>query len=179
MGGPDPAIHVTHARRSTSAPRAAPRDGRAGNGFFSFPRQSPGMRSSSRVRLAAPVEAPAFLLVGGLGFLVDLGLTLALAPVLGAFAARPPAIAIAVLATFALNRSLTFRAGGGRVRAQLPRYLAACAASQALNYAVYSVVLALAGTRPPVMVALAAVAGSAAAAGLTFLLAKKWAFAAP
>lgn len=136
-----------------------------------------------RVRLAIPTETPAFLLVGGLGFLVDLGLTLALAPLLGAFAARPPAIALAVLATFALNRSLTFRAGRAGVRAQLPRYLAACAASQAFNYAVYCLALALAallaGRQGPAIVTLAAVAGSAAAAGLTFVLAKKWVFAAP
>jgi putative flippase GtrA len=140
------------------------------------------MRSSSRVSLSVPAEAPAFLLVGGLGFLVDLGLTLALEPMLGAFAARPPAIALAVLATFALNRRLTFRADGHGVRAQLPRYLAACAASQAFNYAVYCFVLALAallGRQGPPVVALAAVAGSAAAASLTFVLAKKWVFAAP
>lgn len=134
------------------------------------------------VSLAAfPAETPAFLLVGGLGFLFDLGLTLALAPALGAFAARPPAIALAILVTFALNRRLTFRGRKAGVWTQLLRYIAACAASQAFNYAVYCLLLGLAllaGWQGPAIVSLAAMAGSAAAAGLTFVLAKKWVFAA-
>ncbi|HEY8579090.1 MAG TPA: GtrA family protein [Beijerinckiaceae bacterium] len=149
------------------------------------------MRSRSSVASPASsgpwsprLEAPAFLVVGAIGFAVDLSATLALTQAAGLAPAlaRAPALGLAVLVTFALNRALTFRcASGDGLVGSFLRYLVVCAASQGVNYAVYILALALgaaAGAAGAGLVAGAAAAGSVTAAGVTYLLAKHWAFAA-
>jgi putative flippase GtrA len=119
-------------------------------------------------------QVPTFLIVGALGFCVDVGLTVALADGLGLspYVARPPAVIVATMATFLLNRAFTFRAIGGDWRRELARYLVVVASGQALNYAVYAAALAffaLAGLPPgPAAIAAAIGCGSGAAMFLTF-----------
>lgn len=99
-----------------------------------------------------------FLLVGGIGFVVDAGLVYLLTshgtpPV----AARVPAISAAILTTWLLNRSFTFRVSARRSRAELARYIIVALSSAALNFGLYSV-LTLLGVAPVAAVALATAA---------------------
>jgi putative flippase GtrA len=89
-------------------------------------------------------QIPTFLGVGILGFCVDLGITVALAKglSLSPYLARPPAVIIATLVTFLLNRAFTFNATS-YWPAELARYLVVVSSGQALNYAVYASALAL------------------------------------
>jgi putative flippase GtrA len=128
-------------------------------------------------------QVGSFALVGGLGFAVDLAVTLALtqgadlAPV----AAKPGGILCGLLITFLLNRRFTFRARRPDVARQFRRYALACAAAQGTNYATFSLVVwTLAAAAPDLSTAAsvtaAAVAGSGLSAGVTFTLAKFYAF---
>jgi putative flippase GtrA len=89
-------------------------------------------------------QIPTFLGVGILGFCVDLGITVALAKglSLSPYLARPPAVIIATLVTFLLNRAFTFKATS-HWPAELARYLVVVSSGQAVNYAVYACALAL------------------------------------
>jgi putative flippase GtrA len=119
-------------------------------------------------------QIPTFLIVGALGFCVDVGLTVALANGLGLspYLARPPAVVVATMATFLLNRAFTFRAIRGDWRGELARYLVVVASGQALNYAVYATALALFAltglSATPTTIAAAVACGSGAAMFLTF-----------
>jgi putative flippase GtrA len=119
-------------------------------------------------------QVPTFLIVGALGFCVDVGVTVILANGVGLspYAARPPAVFLATIATFLLNRAFTFRVAGGDWRGELARYIVVVASGQALNYAVYAGALALfALTRlnpGPAEIASAVACGSGAAMFLTF-----------
>jgi putative flippase GtrA len=119
-------------------------------------------------------QAPAFLIVGALGFCFDACLTVTLASGLGLspYIARPPAVIIATLTTFLLNRVFTFKSVGGDWRVELARYLVVAASGQALNYAVYAGALALFAVTGhisgPAPIAAAIACGSGAAMVLTF-----------
>ena len=84
-----------------------------------------------------------FVLAGGTGFAVDAGLThllIAMTP-LGPFAARIPAIAAAMAATWFLNRTLTFGQSSTSLAAEGFRYWAIGVTAALLNYTVYSLLI--------------------------------------
>lgn len=98
-----------------------------------------------------------FLVVGAIGFVVDAGLVFVLtAAGLSAFVARVPALAAAILATWLLNRTVTFRVAAPRSREELTRYTVVALSSAALNYALYAGLVAL-GMWPVAAVALATI----------------------
>jgi putative flippase GtrA len=125
-------------------------------------------------RAALARQIPAFAAIGGLGFCVDAGLTVAIAAGLGAspFLARIPAVVAATIATFLLNRTFTFAARGFWVH-ELGRYVLVAASGQAINYAVYAAVLTtierLGLGLAPGLIAFAVGCGAGAAMFLTFL----------
>ncbi len=80
-----------------------------------------------------------FALVGLLGFVIDTGLTLGLerGAAWPAFAARPPAIVSAMLATWWLNRGFSFRVDAPL--SSLGPYALVVAVAALLNYALFLV----------------------------------------
>lgn len=86
-----------------------------------------------------------FAVIGGVGFVIDAGLTLLL---IGAgvspFLARVPAIAIAMTFTWLANRRLTFKVKAARTPAEAVRYAGVAISVGVLNYLIYSA-LTLAG----------------------------------
>lgn len=118
------------------------------------------MKESSRRFLA-------FCMVGTLGFLVDLGVLYAAAPLVGWYLGRVVSFVAAATATWLLNRRYTFadspaNAAEGRW-GQYLRYLASMLGGAAVNYGVYAATLAfLAVPHAPAWgVALGSVAGLA------------------
>ena len=98
-----------------------------------------------------------FLIVGAIGFVVDAGLVFLLTGAgFSAFLARVPALAAAILTTWLLNRTVTFRVAAPRSRAELTRYAMVALSSAALNYALYAGLVAL-GMWPVAAVALATI----------------------
>jgi len=99
-----------------------------------------------------------FLLVGGLGFVVDAGLTLALIHIgWSAETARIPAIAAAMLLTWLANRLFTFRVAHKGSMGELARYVAVALAAACFNYAIYRLLLGQGlGPLPAIVVATAA-----------------------
>ncbi|MFN8722446.1 MAG: GtrA family protein [Rhodospirillales bacterium] len=88
-------------------------------------------------------KAPRFAGVGAIGFAVDAGLFFALTLALGApaVAAKAGATSVAVVVTWALNRTLTFRtAGQGGRGAEFLRYGAASLAGALSNLAAFVLV---------------------------------------
>lgn len=86
-----------------------------------------------------------FALAGGLGFLVDASLVQGLVGLAGMdpYLARIPAVAAAILTTFAYNRAITFAdRRGPRMLAEFGRYVLSCSAGLVANYAAYAAVLA-------------------------------------
>jgi putative flippase GtrA len=73
-----------------------------------------------------------------------------------ALVARIPAITTAMIATWLLNRSLTFRISAPRSGGELARYVAVALCTAALNYALYSV-LVLIGVPPVPAVAISTI----------------------
>jgi putative flippase GtrA len=83
-----------------------------------------------------------FILVGGLGFVVDLGFTTFLIwSGVSPFYARPPAIAIATLVTWLANRTFTFDVKEGKSAGEAMRYALTALAAAAVNYAIYSLLV--------------------------------------
>jgi putative flippase GtrA len=80
-----------------------------------------------------------FSVVGTLGFVVDAGVLQILISFggLGPILARAISIPTAVLATWLLNRTFTFRSDGPAL-ASLVRYIAVSIAGAAVNFAVYT-----------------------------------------
>jgi putative flippase GtrA len=128
-----------------------------------------------------------FSLVGAAGFFVDTGLTLAFADAFGisGYVARVPAIIVAVVATWFLNRTWTFRSKDPRVIGEFARYGLASAITSVFNYAIFCGVLALlayqgiAQDTDRLSIGAGMIAGSGAAAVLNFILSKFFAFARP
>jgi putative flippase GtrA len=118
-------------------------------------------------------QVPAFIIIGALGFCVDAGFTVLIASGLGAspFLSRPPAVVVATVATFLLNRAFTF-GGRGHWGSEFGRYIVVAAGGQALNYAVYAAALmasaALGFERSPALIALSVACGAGSAMVLTF-----------
>ena len=98
-----------------------------------------------------------FLFVGGLGFLVDAcGTWLLVRAGLSPFAARVPAIATAIVVTWLLNRTLTFRVDAPRSSRELARYATIALSTALMNFILYSV-LVLLGVHPVVAIACATI----------------------
>lgn len=86
-----------------------------------------------------------FLLVGGTGFGIDVGITMVLIGLTGnAWLARIPAIATAMFFTWMLNRSFTFSVKSRRTSREAVRYLAVALLMALGNYVVYGILLKLA-----------------------------------
>ena len=153
---------------------------------LSFKASDAPLRSmQSKNALARQIGA--FSLVGAAGFVVDAGLTLALSDAFGisGYVARAPAIVAAVVATWFLNRTFTFRSKDPRVIGEFARYGLASMVTSVFNYVIYCGALALlvqeGFAQDPDRSAIGAgiVVGSAAGAALNFLLARFFAFAGP
>lgn len=106
--------------------------------------------------LALVGRLAAFVFAGGIGFGVDMLGTLTLINFgLHPYLARAFAIAAALLATYAINRGVTFRAqashtGSGLAR-EGARYVAVGLATSGLNWAVFALALAIApGLHPAI-----------------------------
>jgi len=94
-----------------------------------------------------------FVVVGCLGFVVDAGVVFVLyetgvSPVV----ARIPALAAAILTTWTLNRTLTFRVNAPKSRNEVLRYVAVALSAAALNFLLYTA-LVLMGVWPVAAVA--------------------------
>jgi putative flippase GtrA len=113
----------------------------------------------------------AFCFAGGVGFAVDLLVTMTFINFgLGARSARACGIAIALFATYVINRGITFRREAGvgpkAVATEGARYVAVALATSALNWAVFASVLAVIPGFPP---AIAIMTGSATAMVVSYL----------
>ncbi len=107
-----------------------------------------------------------FAIVGGVGFLVDVAVLYLLLPYVGALAARLVSFLCAVLTTWLLNRTFTFKASP----AELPSsseflvYLGLMLGGGALNYGVYAILIfasSLVSRYPVLGVAVGSVVGIA------------------
>jgi putative flippase GtrA len=127
-------------------------------------------------------QAPAFLIIGAVGFCLDAAMTIALVQWLAVppLLARLPAFAVVTLINFALNRTFTFRSTDARWLAALARYTLVCLGGIALNYAIYATCLALAGwfdvAVTPAILTLFVACGTGAAALVTFVGFRSFAF---
>ena len=145
----------------------------------------PGWRKGPRAPApgGARREAAGFLVAGGLGFLVDAGATTALTALgAGAVAARAPAIALALLAPFPLNRRYAFGPSGRGLAGEFARYVAVSATGAALNLVAYlaaTALLARAGLSAAPAAALAVAAGTGVGMVANFLGYRGFAFAPP
>ena len=102
---------------------------------------------------AEPARLLRFALVGGAGFLVDAGLLAFIHNGLGLdpFSARVLSIAAAALATWRLNRSVTFAASPDRQIVEGLRYGLVAALAAGMNYALYATALLMWPGLPPVL----------------------------
>lgn len=112
-----------------------------------------------------------FAFAGAIGFVVDAGLLLVAAPLLGAFGGRALSFAAAVLTTWLINRNFAFAdravsSGKGR---EFLHYFLAMLPGAAVNWLVYGVVVALIGMNAVGLVL--AVAGGSIAGMTTNLFA--------
>ncbi|MDI7864547.1 GtrA family protein [Rhizobiaceae bacterium n13] len=105
-----------------------------------------------------------FVLAGGCGFAVDaavLSLLVAFTP-FGPFAARAIAIAVAMAATWGLNRTFTFGRSGRTLADEGVRYGSVGLLSALLNYALYAaLLLSIPQLRPLPALAMASLAAMA------------------
>lgn len=121
-----------------------------------------------------------FGLVGVAGFFVDAAVLALLIGWLGPYGARAASFAAAVLTTWALNRSTTFRdrAGGLPLATELGRYVLAMCLGGAVNYGVYAALIGAFGAGGVVPYA-ALGAGSLAGMGVNLLAANYAVFRPP
>jgi putative flippase GtrA len=129
-------------------------------------------------------QVPTFAAIGFLGYLIDATITYVCARYLGMSPefARPPGFIIATIVNFTLNRSITFRHARAPLFRAFLRYCGVASVGLAVNYAVYSVCVALAprigiGVTPAILPLFVA-AGSGAAMVLTFVGFRFFAFRA-
>lgn len=118
-----------------------------------------------------------FGLVGVLGFAVDAGVMQALVTFAGwgPVQARAVSIPVAVLATWALNRTITFRDSDAPVLRSLARYIAVSATGAAVNFVVYTGLVLSSRTMAAAPLAALAIA-SIVALLVNFLGSKHFAF---
>lgn len=116
-----------------------------------------------------------FCLVGGLGFVIDAGVTLAMTWAVGASAlvARVPAFLIAATATWLLHARFTF-SKPQRASSWL-RYVLLTAVGALINLVTYLAWLEMTGIRP-LQVVLGVAAGSAVALTFNFFASRRWIF---
>jgi putative flippase GtrA len=116
-----------------------------------------------------------FLVVGALGFVVDVALTYALIHLgLGDILARPPAIAGAAIFTWLINRRFTFGASERRPGLEFFRYGVVAALAFGLNFGCYSALI-LARLEPVWSIA----AASVLQAGFSYYAYRHWVFGRP
>jgi putative flippase GtrA len=121
-----------------------------------------------------------FVIVGSIGFLIDAGVLTALTAGLGwgPFVARFVSFPVAVLGTWALNRSFVFASTAtsrGQIAREYSRYLGVQSVGAATNMVVYSLaLLALPGLERWPVIALAL--GSLAGLFVNFAGARLWVF---
>lgn len=98
-----------------------------------------------------------FAVVGGLGFLVDIGVTMLLIAFgLDAFIARIAAIMLAVLTTWRLNRAITFGASESSQAREGMRYFAVAFCVAIVNYAIYAgLLMTISGMSPAIAIIIA------------------------
>jgi len=85
-----------------------------------------------------------FLIVGGLGFVIDSGITLTLIYFgLSAFIARLPAILAAMAFTWLANRRITFRLGTKPSGKEVMRYFTVAISMACFNYFLFSLLIML------------------------------------
>jgi putative flippase GtrA len=83
-----------------------------------------------------------FLLIGGSGFLIDVGITYLLYSLgLSPWIARIPAIALAMTFTWAANRQFTYRVTTSRTVGEALRYATVAASMASINYIIYFVLV--------------------------------------
>ncbi|MEL7232390.1 MAG: GtrA family protein [Pseudomonadota bacterium] len=115
-----------------------------------------------------------FGLVGGTGFVVDAGLTIGLQSAgLDIFSSRLIAIALAMLVTWRLNRSLTFGASTTSQVSEGWRYICIAVLAAAINYAVY---IALMLTIPWMFTLLAVALATGVSMVVSYLGYNHWVF---
>lgn len=116
-----------------------------------------------------------FVAVGGAGFVIDAGLTLALiAAGVPPLLARPPAILAAMAFTWLANRTLTFRVRREKSMMEAIRYGTVAVFVALVNYLIYSA-LTLHGVAPFIAIVIA----TALAMFLSYFGYKHFAFRLP
>lgn len=131
----------------------------------------------SAVGVVSPLkrQIPSFAAIGVFGYFVDSGVTYLLAHSfrVDPLMARLPAVAIATVVNFALNRAVTFRASKAPLIRAFARYVMVCAAGLAVNYCVYLACIALAPLAglavTPAILPLFVACGAGAAMFFTFI----------
>jgi putative flippase GtrA len=91
-----------------------------------------------------------FIVIGGLGFVVDAGLLMLFLGLGGdPFISRIASILLAMLVTWRLNRAFTFGASDGSQLSEAGRYFSVAASVAVMNYAIYAgLLLVLASLHP-------------------------------
>jgi putative flippase GtrA len=108
-----------------------------------------------------------FLLTGGSAFLVDAGLTWLLIRLgLNPFSARAIAIAAAMVFAWLMHRRVTFNVAAPPTAGEFVRFAAVAGSANALNYAIYALILL---TRPETLPLVALVVSTAIAACVSYL----------
>ncbi len=126
--------------------------------------------------MKAGKEFLSFVVVGAIGFGVDLGVLYLLAPYLGWYGARVVSFIAAATATWALNRHFTFseRRSGASILREYAHYLLTMVAGALVNYTAY--VLTLHWVGGPLAPALGVAIGSCAGLAVNFLSARHLVF---
>ena len=127
-------------------------------------------------------QAPAFAVIGVVGYCVDAAVTFVGAKYLGLSPelARPPGFVLATIVNFALNRSITFRHAGSPLTGSFVRYWLVASAGLAINYAVYWACVVLAPrvgiAVTPAILPLFIAAGAGVSMVVTFIGFRSFAF---
>lgn len=137
-------------------------------------------RTAPAGRIAS--QLPAFAAIGLVGYVIDAGITYALARYLGLSPelARPPGFIVATIVNFAMNRAITFRRSGAPMMRAFLRYWLVAGTGLAINFAVYSACVVLAPSAGvavnPAILPLFVAAGAGAAMIVTFIGFRHFAF---
>lgn len=133
-------------------------------------------RAAARSVVKIGREFLSFVVVGALGFGVDLGVLYLVAPTLGWYGGRVVSFIAAATATWALNRRYTFadRRSGASIAREYLRYLLTMLAGALVNYVAY--VLTLHWLGGPLAPALGVALGSGAGLVVNFLTARHLVF---
>jgi putative flippase GtrA len=121
-------------------------------------------------------EFARFCGVGGVGFLVDAGLTLLLTAVAGMppWLARIPAFLVAATVTWLLHQRFTF--GKRQPAGSWLLYVLLTTFGALVNLSIYLLWLKIAGSATPLHVVLGVAAGSTVALAFNFVMSRRWVF---